>query len=308
MPLRPMLLTDLHGDEALHGLADRHVPGVLEVTGPVATPLPILFDSPHSGEEWPADFAPALERYFVDRACDHFVDELVAAAPAHGITLVKALFPRTYIDANRAEHELDAELVDGTFTGPVIPSEKSKLGKGLIWRLGGNGQEVYDRRLSIAEIESRIHGYYRPYHAKISEVHALLEARFGQVWHINCHSMKSVVTAKEPRTGVEKRADIVVSDLDGAAADQALVGAIVEWFRAQGLNVAVNDPFKGAEILRRYGQPKNGRHAVQIEVNRALYMDEIKLIPHTQFHQMRDILDRFCGFLAALVTQSLQVR
>jgi N-formylglutamate deformylase len=276
----------------------RHLPGVLALHLPAGEHLPLLFDSPHSGTIWPEDFRPAAPEAGVRAAEDSFVHELFGAAPAHGACLLEALFPRAYVDVNRGLEDLDSELLAEPWPGPLAPGEKSALGKGLIWRLCPPGVPVYDRLLTRAEVERRIEDYYRPYHAALAETLDALHARHGEVFHVDCHSMKSVSIAMDAEGPGVARPDIVLGDRDGTSAEESLVALVREALESRGLEVALNHPFKGAEIVRLAGDPAAGRHSLQIEINRRLYMDERTRRPHDGFEQLRAILDGLIAQIA----------
>jgi N-formylglutamate deformylase len=272
-------------------------PGVLRRDDPVAGLAPLVFDSPHSGVEYPADFRFAAPFDLLRTAEDTWVDELFAAAPAHGATLLAAEFPRSYIDVNRELRDLDPLLLDGTWPGEVAPGEKTKLGIGLIRRLARPGVPVYDRKLSVAEIERRIATYYRPYHDELARLLDERHARFGAVWHIDCHSMASTGSAMTP-DGAAARADFVIGDRDGTTSGGDFTGLVVATLRGFGYDVRVNDPYKGVEILRRYGRPCEARHSLQVEISRKLYMDETTRAKHDGFARLQRHLERLIATLA----------
>ncbi len=246
--------------------------GVLYRREPAAPRAPLVVDSPHSGTHYPADFRPTAPMAMLRRTEDRWVDELWGAAPRLGATLLAALFPRVYIDANRAEDDIDTSLIDGDWPGSV-GGEKSARGIGLVWRRIPPHIEIYDRRLSPAEVRHRIETYWRPYHAALDDAIAAVQRTHGIVWHLNCHSMPSRGDASAGDPG-RKRADFVLGDLDGASCDGAFTALVERTIKGLGYGVARNDPFKGVELVRRHGQPAAGRHSLQIEINRALYMDE----------------------------------
>lgn len=268
-----------------------HVAGIFSLHAP-GEPLPLVFDSPHSGTAFPSDFRTALDHTLLLRTSDLFVGQLFEPAVRMRATLLEAHFPRAYIDVNRAVDDLDSALLAPGFDGPLDPGPKSALGKGLIWRLAAGGRDIYAARLSASAVRHRIDRYYAAYHDRLQRVSDGLYMRFGQVWHVNCHSMKSLSTDMDAEGAGKARADVVISDRDGASAEPAFVACAMEALQADGLNVVKNDPFKGAEIVRRYGRPKSGRHAIQIEFNRALYMNERTVQKHRGFDDLRQVIDR----------------
>ncbi|RIY01634.1 N-formylglutamate amidohydrolase [Aureimonas flava] len=253
---------------------------------PRTDPVPVLLDSPHSGNRHPADWRHAAPREALLTAWDAYVDELFNAAPDHGAALLRAFFPRTFIDLNRARDDVDPDLLEGQMSFPAKPGRKSGKGFGLLRRYALPGIPVYDRLLPAADVERWIRVYYDPYHAALRRSLDVLHDRFGFVWHIDCHSMKSVGNAMNDDAG-RPRADFVVSDRDGTSADPALTRWIAELFRERGYSATVNDPYKGAELIAAYGDPSRNRHSIQIEVNRALYLDEAAFEKGPRFETIR---------------------
>ena len=279
-------------------MPDEVISDVLRLRAPDADALPLVFDSPHSGSTYPPDFAPCAPWPRIRRAQDSYVDELFAAAPDQDAALLLAEFPRIYIDPNRALDDLDDELLDEPWPGPLAPSEKSARGLGLIWRLCPPGDRpIYDRKLSVAEVRRRIDAFYRPYHRALREVLDRLHAAFGQVWHVNCHSMNSVSSGMHAEGAGVVRPDFVLGDRDGSTCTPGLTAFVRSWLEDHGHSVAINDPYKGVELVRAYGDPAADRHSLQIEINRRLYMDERTLERGPEFERTRDLMT---GLITAL--------
>lgn len=238
--------------------------------------IPLVFDSPHSSRHCPPDMLAIAPEAALMSGWDAYVDELWSGATQFGATLLAAGVHRTYIDFNRARSDIDPELLDQAWPEPVQVSEKSKAGMGLIRRYALPGVPVYDRKLGIAEVQHRIERYYDPYHAELQQRIESAHARFGQSWHIDCHSMKSVGNAMNIDNGA-RRPDFVLGDRNGSAADPAFTQWVAQQLQAQGYVVKINDPYRGAELVRAYSDPQHGRHSIQIEINRALYMNEQSL-------------------------------
>ena len=264
---------------------------------PPGDALPIVFDSPHSGTDYPDDFAPAVSMQMVRWSVDDHVHELFANVPKHGAVLIAAEFPRIYVDPNRNEADIDPKLLAEVWPGPLAPSKKQKLGKSLIWRSIANGVPIYDRDLSVTEIRHRIRHYCQPYHDCVKSALDEAHARAGQVWHINCHSMAARAGSGHPDAGRE-RPDFTVSDRHGDSAAASFLHCVVESLRSFGYKVLVNDPYQGMELIARYSDPDAGRHSVQIEVNRRLYMTESTREKHDGFADLQDILGRLSGAVA----------
>jgi N-formylglutamate deformylase len=236
-------------------------------------PIPLVLDSPHSGTAYPADFDHAPPRALVRRAEDTYVEELFAAAPHTGAALIEALFPRAYIDPNRHVADIDTELLADAWSGPVTPSRKTEQGIGLVWRLAYGGTPMYTRKLAAAEVRRRIEHCYEPYHAVVAAALDERHRAFGIVWHLNCHSMPAEgdVNADDPG---RPRADFVLGDRDATTCAPEFTAFVAATLSAMGYEVAINDPYKGVELVRAFSDPRDGRHSLQIEVNRRLYMDE----------------------------------
>lgn len=268
--------------------------------GPVGAPLPLVLDSPHSGERYPADFDHAPPRAEVRRAEDTHVARLWRCALSHGATLIEATFPRAYIDPNRSLDDLDPELLADAWDGPVVSSRKTEQGIGLVWRLARGGVPMYTRRLRAEEIRRRIDDFYLPYHAALAQELDAWHLRFGAVWHVDCHSMPAVgdVNADDPG---RERADFVLGDRDGTTCAGEFTATVAHVLRDLGYRVAVNDPYKGVELVRRHGRPAARRHSLQIEINRRLYMDEETLVPNAGYAALQSDLDRLMAVLAAFV-------
>jgi len=241
---------------------------------PTGDPVALVLDSPHSGTDYPDDFRPAVAHVALRQAEDTFVDELYARGPELGAILIRARFPRSYIDPNRSLLDIDASLLDAPWPGPAIPSRKTQLGIGLIWRLLDTGAPVYDRRLSVEEVKQRIVRYHQPYQRAVKDALDRAHEHFGAVWHLNLHSMPAVSSAiSEEGPGVS-RADFVLGDRDGSTCEPEFTALVADVLRGMGYDVRINDPYKGVELVRAFSDPKDGRHSLQIEANRRLYMDE----------------------------------
>jgi len=274
------------------------ITGVLFRTAPREGEVPLVFDSPHSGTDYPEDFDHTCPRAVLRTAEDTYVHELYAAAPAHGATLIGALFPRSYIDANRHIADIDQALLAEPWPHPLNPGVKTKLGMGLIRRLAVPKLPVYSRKLGVAEVQARIDRYYHPYHAELQTAADRLHARFGSVWHVNCHSMKSVSNGMAAEGPGVARADFVLGDRDGTTCAPELTRFVEKFLGKRGYDVRINDPYKGVELVRRHGRPKQNRHSLQIEVNRKLYMDEESFERNANFAKLKADLDALVAALA----------
>jgi len=267
---------------------------------PTVAPLPLVFDSPHSGTHYPADFVHLPPRSLVRKAEDTHVEALYASVTEIGATLIEALFPRAYIDPNRHLSDLDPAVVDDIWPGPIRLSRKTELGIGLVWRLAQGGVPMYARPLPVAEIERRIALCYEPYHAAVAEAIDERHRQFGSVWHVDCHSMPAVGDAMSDDPG-RARADFVLGDRDGSTCEREFTAFVARTLGEMGYSVAINDPYKGVELVRRHGRPAERRHSLQIEVNRKLYMDEGTLERTPGFPALQADIARLAEALADYV-------
>jgi len=281
--------------------ADRLVPGVLRVDAPRAPRRPLVFDSPHSGTHMPDGFRPAVPPELVFKGTDMHVDALFAFAPDIGAPLLSALFPRSFVDANRSLADMDPELVDGPWPGPLRRSPTVARGMGLIWRYAWGDAPMYAAPLTVAEAQARIERYWRPYHETLAALIASARAASGVVWHVDCHSMPAVGHALSPDPPGTVRADVVLGDRDGTSCEPGFVDAVHDALAAMGYRVARNDPFKGAELTAAYSDPADGRNSLQIEINRRLYMDEDSFARTDGFDRLAADLRRLGDAMAAYV-------
>jgi N-formylglutamate deformylase len=235
---------------------------------------PLVLDSPHSGHDFPADFDAVVGEAELREAEDCYVDELYAAAHELGVPLLAATFPRTYLDANRNAGDIDLELIEGRWPGEYRPSGKARIGKSLIWRTLEDGRPIYGRKLAPELVQRRIERFHTPYHRSLHELLDKTKKKFGKVYHINCHSMRSVAGKQSEEGDGSVRADFVLGDRDGTTCDPAFTELVRRTLAGMGYRVAINDPYKGVELVRAYSDPQAGRHSLQIEINKRLYMDE----------------------------------
>ncbi len=277
---------------------EKLVPRVLFRREPRAAEVPLVFDSPHSGIDYPDDFRFSCDLATLRMAEDIYVDELYGTAPDHGATLIGALFPRSYLDCNRDLFDIDEKLFDEKWPGDISPGEKTKLGMGLVRRLARADLPVYSRKLTIAEVQNRISTYYEPYHAELQEAVDRLHRKFGAVWHINCHSMQAEGGGMSSDPG-NKRADFVLGDRDGTTCEPELTDFVFRVLKGRGYEVKINDPYKGVELVRRHGRPAENRHSLQIEANRRLFMNEKTLEKTDNFTQVAKDIDHLVEALAS---------
>ncbi|WP_420585301.1 N-formylglutamate amidohydrolase [Ruegeria sp.] len=249
----------------------------------------VVFSSPHSGRNYPDALMnrTVLSRNVIRSSEDAFVDQLFSAATAFGAPIISATVPRAYLDLNRSADELDPALIQGARRSGHNPRVASGLG--VIPRVVANGRAIYRGKLTMDEASLRIDTCWRPYHARIKSLLAESHEAFGQAILVDCHSMphEAVVMARNSHT---KRPDVVLGDRFGASASSEVVDLIEAAFAAAGLSVARNAPFAGAYVTQTYGRPGRQQHAIQIEIDRALYMDEAKVEPNENFAAFQALL------------------
>ncbi len=259
------------------------------LTHPDRRTTAVVFASPHSGRDYPQSFLrrTRLDEHSVRSSEDAFVDQLFDSAPRAGAPLLRARAPRAFVDLNRSAEELDPALIEGVSRQGHNPRIASGLG--VIPRVVANGRAIYSGKITLAEARHRIDTYWRPYHealqAQLDQAHEM----FGQAILVDCHSMPHEALESVAWRGT-RRPEIVLGDRFGAAADSAIVDRIEAAFTAAGLVVARNTPFAGAYVTQAYGRPARARHAVQIEIDRALYMNERLIRPNGNFETFRRLM------------------
>jgi len=243
------------------------------ITEPPGQTIPFVFNVPHAGAVYPAAFLASsrLDAMALRRSEDAYVDELFAPVITLGAPLMAARFPRAYLDLNREPYELDSRMFDGRL--PAFANTRSMRvagGLGTIPRIVADGQEIYHARLPVEEALQRIEWLYKPYHRSLRQLVRRTALTFGHAILIDCHSMPSTSVSRDD--GV--KADIVLGDRYGTSCATLLIDLVEAALRGRGLSVVRNKPYAGGFITEHYGEPALGRHALQIEINRALYMDE----------------------------------
>ncbi|HET6827250.1 MAG TPA: N-formylglutamate amidohydrolase [Ramlibacter sp.] len=265
---------------------------------------PLVVDSPHSWLEWPASTPTIAPASALRRTCDAFVDAIWAEATGARVPVLAARFHRAWADVNRAPDDIDAELLAAPWPQPLRPTVKSGRGQGLVWRDSQPGVPLYAGPLALHDVRQRLDGYYVPYRNELARLFDETQRGQGFVCHINAHSMKSVGNGMNDDAG-RRRPDIVLSDRDGASAVPRVVQALASPLRALGLQVWINHPYKGGDILGTFGDPARGRHSVQVEINRNLYMDEATVSSHAGYPQLVQALRRAVDELSAQLADEL---
>jgi N-formylglutamate amidohydrolase len=270
--------------------------------GALASPL--VFASPHSGRVYPPDMmaASALDAAAIRRSEDAFVDGLIAGALDHGAAIIAAGYARAYVDVNREPYELDPSMFEDEL--PVFARGRSArvaAGLGSIARIVAEGQEIYARKLTFAEARLRIETVHQPYHAALEALLAEACDQFGKAVLVDWHSMPSAAARTLGQSGDFGGAgscDLVLGDRFGTACDPAITDAAERALEAMGYRVTRNAPYAGGYTTEFYGRPPRRRHALQIEINRNLYLDEASVRPHTGFDRLKTDLDAVFAALA----------
>jgi len=264
---------------------DGELPPPFEIVEPAEWRAPVIFNSPHSGSVYPEEFlnASRIDLPTLRRSEDSFMDELIAELSARGFPVVRVNFPRSYVDVKREPYELDPRMFSGRL--PSFANTRSMRvagGLGTIPRVVGDGQEIYRERLSVDDALARIETLYKPYHRALRRLINRVHQTFGTVVVVDCHSMPSIgVSRDEPR-----RPDIVIGDRYGTSCAPVLPDRVEETMSRLGYSVGRNKPYAGGFITEHYGNPASGLHAVQLELNRAIYMDERRREKGPRFAQV----------------------
>jgi N-formylglutamate amidohydrolase len=270
-----------------------------ELRRPLRQTTPVIFSSPHSGRDYSSDFlrSAVLDRHTIRSSEDAFVDRLFDMAPEMGAPLLTARVPRAFIDLNRAADELDPAVIDGIARAPHNPRVSSGLG--VIPRVVAGGRAIYRGKLSLADAQLRILQYWHPYHVALKLLMDTTMDTFGQAILIDCHSMPHEAIEAHARPGHPKP-EVVLGDRFGAAAGREVIEQVEAAFASAGFRVARNAPFAGAYIAQAYGRPSRGCHVVQVEIDRALYMDEVRIVPGAGFDSFRSTMTGVVGDLALI--------
>ncbi len=303
---RPVYKRSRQGDQGLLEISENRLSRVQKeqsllkqpyhLARPASRTTSVVFASPHSGRDYPASFLRqiVLDASEIRSSEDAFVDQLFESAPEYGAPLLTACAPRAYLDLNRGPDELDAALIEGVRRSAHNPRIASGLG--VIPRVVANGRQIYRGKLTLAEAHQRIAKCWRPYHDQLQTLLDESANQFGEAILIDCHSMPHEALENVGPPGAA-RPDIVLGDRFGATAAASVVERIEAAFASAGLRVARNMPFAGAFIAQHYGRPSRQQHAIQIEIDRALYMNERTLEPNADFEPFRAVLN---GVIAEL--------
>ena len=280
---------------------------------PSVAALPVLVTSPHSGAFYPADFLAAahLDDHAIRQSEDMFVGDLFTEAAGKGVRVLEAVYPRAYVDLNRGAYELEPALFDGQLPAHVdSKSPRAGSGLGTVPRLVAENKPIYNRKLQYAEAETRIETIYRPFHRRLAELLDDMHQAYGMAVLLDAHSMPSQAARAShhlPASGAPE-IDFVLGNRHGRSCHAGLTNWLRDFLTSQGYRVALNKPYAGGFITEHYGRPAKGIHALQIEINRAIYMDEKTYRKHEGFERLRALfslmLTEIASNLPALPTPS----
>jgi N-formylglutamate amidohydrolase len=275
-----------------------HKPGIFLRRTPTISVAPLVFDIPRSGSDYPREFSSPAPFDAVRRSVSMYVEELYGFAPDHGTTWLYALFPNVYIDANRHELDVDPAWLEGDWAEPLEPSDKSIRGMGLIPRVCGKGDvALQDTSLTVADLAHRLDNYYWPYHNELTAILAAFREHHGAAFHVSCHSMSSI-GGKAVADAGRVRSDFDIGTRNGATTAPEFADAVIECLKGFGYNVTRDEHFTGAESVRKHGNPDNGIHSLQIEINRSIYMDEDSYHRGGRFTEIQGHLSQLANHLA----------
>lgn len=278
--------------------------GIIALVTPSEQRLPVVLSSPHSGRVYPPSFLQQARLTGLDlrRSEDCFIDEIFRPAAEMGVPMVMALFPRAFVDANREALELDPGMfVDALPARANVRSPRVAAGLGTIPRVVAQGQEIYRGRLRVADAMARIRDYYQPYHTALRHLVDETRRRFGYCLLIDCHSMPSGGAAVGPKSGgVMPDVDFVLGDNYGGSCASHVTETATAWLRTAGYQVTRNAPYAGGFTTRHYGKPHTGVHALQVEINRSLYMNEARLIRNRRLPGLAAEMAELVGALGAI--------
>jgi N-formylglutamate amidohydrolase len=274
-------------------------PGVFSRRSGIGDGVPVLFEIPRSGAEYPRDFRSIASLSDLQRSISMYVEECYAGVVESGATWLYAHCPNAYIDLNRHELDIDPGQLDGEWGEELQPGPKTKSGVGLIPTVCAGTKPLYDAPLSVAEVRKRLSSFYWPYHSEVRRLLTDFRVKYGVAYHLSCHSMPAMPASSAPDAG-QPRSDFDLGNRNGTTCGDELLEVVTETLRGLGYRVTNNKHFVGAEAVRKHGNPANGIHSLQIEMNRSLYMDEAARIRRPELSRIRDHLTVLAGRIAAL--------
>ena len=269
-------------------------PGVFIRHAPAQSPAPVLVDVSRSGREYPPDFRSPLPFTEVHDNVSMYVEELCGRAPEAGATLLFACFPNTYIDTNRSAADIDESLIEGKWPGPIVQSDFTQRGLGLLKRLSRYGTQMQERKLTVAEVQERLALYHEPYHQELARILAGFRKDFGAAWQLSFHCMSAVGAPTHADPGKD-RADFCVGDIHGTTSKPEFLALVTDTLKGLGHTVSVNFPYYGGELTRRHSNPAEGTNSVFIEINKRMFIDTKTFKRTAGFEATRKSIEALLG-------------
>jgi len=254
---------------------------------PSVAPVPVVVDVSRSGRFYPIDFRSPVPFSALHDNVSMYVEEIWKDAPNHGATLLQALFPNTYVDANRHELDMTPDMIDGEWPVPLEPTV-ARSGLGLLKSKSRYGEPLQERKLTVPEVQARLDKYYRPYHRELASVINRMLTAHGFYCQLSCHCMSAVGAPTHADAGKE-RMDFCLGNLRGNSSTADFIEFIADVIRAQGFTCSVNTPYTGGELNRRYGNADGTRESVMIEINKKRFMDVATFRKNEGFEAVQDV-------------------
>ncbi len=273
-------------------------PGVFLRYDPTGKPVPVLVDVSRSGREYPHDFRSPLPFSEVHDNISMYVEELCAAAPELGATLLYACFPNTYIDTNRSDADIDERMIEGKWPGPIVQSDFTERGLGLLKRLSRYGTQMQERKLTVAEVQERLQNYHEPYHRELGRVLGQMRQSFGAAWQMSFHCMSAVGAPTHADPG-KARADFCIGDVNGTTCTPDFLQFVADTLKGLGHTVSVNFPYYGGYLTKRHSDPANRINSIFIEINKRLFIDTRTFKRTEGFGPTKASIDALLGKVSA---------
>jgi N-formylglutamate deformylase len=272
--------------------------GIFVRHDPETSPVPLVVDVSRSGRVYPKEFRSPLPFTVLHDNVSMYVEDLWAAAPQVGATMLYCTFPNTFIDVNRKEDDLDPEVIDGKWPTPLNPSPVAIRGLGLIKTKSRYGEPMQERKLTVAEIKERFENYYHPYHRELKRIVDETYSRHGRLWQLSCHCMSAVGAPTHADPG-QPRADFCLGNIGHTTSSTGFIEYVADEIKKLGYSVTINHPYQGNELNRRHGAPARGIESIMVEINKKLFMDTKTFRKTEGFGKLKPDLDKLLKTLAA---------
>ena len=276
-------------------------PGIFLRYDPADASVPVLVDVSRSGREYPHDFRSPIPFSVLHENVSMYVEEFCAAAPDLGATMLYACFPNTYVDTNRSDRDIDPRQLDADWPGPIEPSDFTERGLGLIKRLSRYGEEMQERKLTVAEVRERLDTHHEPYHRELARILAVMKATHGRAFQVSCHCM-SAVGAPTHADPSQDRADFNLGDVHGTTCTLQYLQFATKTLEDRGHSVSVNFPYYGGYLTRRHCDPENGIESIFIEINKRMFIDTKTFRRTDSFPAVKATMDHLIGEICRYAT------